>query len=187
MKCVNGSGVGSLRGFPARCGGVRCIVRTALGFLSAALAPALLVSAWYLYRQFMIFEPDDTYIWFSTRGFLLLYYDVALGFVLVLGVPLFFVLRYCGLIRWWSVLLSGFALAAIPMGIYTWPMKYPNLNATVNGVPTIVNGVPTLEGWIQFGQGVVVFGCYGLGGALAVWLVAPNKSNKAQPSAAGTH
>ena len=66
------------------------------------------------------------------------------------------------------------------MAIFTWPLRYPEMktSASVNGVKTMIDGVPTLDGWLQFLQGVSFLGVCGTAGALAFWLVAPNKSLK---------
>lgn len=135
------------------------------------------MTVWYLYGQFEIFEPDDPYIWVRTRGFLGLSLFVSAGFVLLLGIPTYFILRRLNLVSWWSTLGSGFALAAVPMAIFTWPLRYLELktNASVNGVVTMIDGTPTMAGWAQFIEGVTFLGVCGLVGALAFWLAAPNK------------
>ncbi|WP_444917886.1 hypothetical protein [Microbulbifer sp. JMSA003] len=148
-----------------------------LAFISAAASPALLMVIWYLYGQFQIFEADDPYIWVRTGNFAVICFFVSGAFVLLLGLPAYFLLRKFRLVRWWSTLVVGFSLAAIPMAIFTWPLKYPELktSASVNGVQTMVDGVPTIAGWLQFTQGVLFLGVCGLVGALAFWLTAPNK------------
>jgi hypothetical protein len=157
---------------------VRGLMRLALAFLSAIIVPAILISGWYLYGQFETFESDDPYIWVRTRGFLGLTLFISGAFVLLLGLPAYFILRYFKFINWWATLISGFILGAAPMAIFTWPLSYPelNTNASVNGVQTIINGTPTMAGWLQFVEGVSFFGGCGLAAALVFWLVAPNKN-----------
>ncbi|MBB3059921.1 hypothetical protein [Microbulbifer rhizosphaerae] len=152
-------------------------MRIVLAFLSAAGLPALLMLLWYLYGQYQAFEPDDPYIWIRTKNFAILCFFVSAAFVLLLGLPAYFVLRWFNLVRWWSTLGAGFILAAVPMAIFTWPLKYPELktSASVNGVLTMIDGAPTMAGWFQFAQGVSFLGTCGLVGALAFWLAAPNK------------
>ena len=153
-------------------------MRLIIAFISAVLIPALLMTAWYLYGQFITFEPDDPYIWVRTRGFLALCIVVSAVFVLALGLPAYFLLRRFNIIRWWSTLSVGFILGAIPMAIFTWPLKYPEMktSASVNGVQTMIDGVPTVAGWLQFIEGVSFLGACGMVGAFAFWLAAPNKS-----------
>ena len=152
-------------------------MRIAIAFLSAAALPALLMVSWYLYGQFQTFEADDPYIWVRTKNFAMLCFFVSAAFVALLGLPAYFIFRWFNLVRWWSTLGAGFLLAAVPMAVFTWPLKYPELksSASVNGVETMIDGVPTMAGWLQFIQGVLFLGACGLVGALAFWLVAPNK------------
>lgn len=152
-------------------------MRVALAFLSAAALPALLMILWYLYGQYQTFEPDDPYIWIRTGNFAALCFFISSAFVLLLGLPAYFVLLWLKLIRWWSTLGAGFILASVPMAIFTWPLKYPELRTTasVNGVHTMIDGVPTMAGWVQFSQGVLFLGVCGLIAALAFWLAAPKK------------
>jgi len=159
-------------------------MRIALAFLSAIALPTILMAVWYLYGQFQTFEADDPYIWVRTRGFLGLTFFISSGYVLILGLPTYFLLRYFKIVRWWSTLVAGFILGAVPMAIFTWPLKYPGLktSSSVNGVQTMIDGVPTMAGWIQFIEGVSFFGACGLVAALAFWLVAPNNAFKS-PSA----
>lgn len=159
-------------------------MRIALAFISAITLPALLMTAWYLYGQFQTFEANDPFIWARTGGFLWLTFLISGGFVLILGLPTFFLLRYFKVVRCWSTLVAGFILGAVPMAIFTWPLKYPELktSSSVNGVKTMIDGVPTMAVWVQFIEGVCFFGACGLVAALAFWLVSPNKAFKS-PSA----
>jgi hypothetical protein len=155
-------------------------MRLVLAFLSAIALPTLIITAWYLYGQFQTFASDDPYIWVRTRSFLWITFVISSGFVLILGVPAYFLLRRISAVRWWSVLIAGFTLGAIPMAILTWPLKYLEMktSASVNGVQTMIDGVPTMAGWLQFIEGVSFFGACGMVGALAFWLAAPNKLSK---------
>ncbi|MUH73202.1 hypothetical protein [Psychrosphaera haliotis] len=155
-------------------------MKIVFAFLAAILLPALLITAWYLYGQFVTFEHDDPYIWVRTRGFLAICITVSAGFVVFLGLPTYFLLRKLNSVNWWATLISGFVLGAIPMAIFTWPLRYPEMktSASVNGVKTMIDGVPTLDGWLQFLQGVSFLGVCGMVGALAFWLAAPNKPLK---------
>lgn len=160
-------------------------MRVAFAFISAAVFPALLMVLWYLYGQFQTFEANDPYIWVRTKNFALMCIFVSSGFVLLLGLPTYLVLFKLQLVRWWSTLGAGFCLASIPMAIFTWPLRYPELKTTssVNGVQTMIDGVPTLAGWVDFAQGVLFLGACGLVGALAFWLVAPNQLRQRTPQA----
>src|SRR5690606_5351122 len=107
--------------------------------------------------------------------------------VLVLGVPAYLLLRWRNWVRWWSTIASGFALAALPIALWSWPLRYPELksSASVNGVQTMIDGVPTAAGWLQYVEGALFFGAFGALSGLAFWLalraMRPNNSFKPKP------
>lgn len=148
-------------------------MRTLIAFVAAAVAPVLPILFYYLYDQFERFQPNDPYIWIRTRNFLTICVIISMAHVLLLGLPAYALLRR-RIKRWWSVLLAGFVLAAIPFAFYSWPLessaKYKS-SLIVNGTPMIVDGIPTVAGWVQYAQGVTLFGGCGVLSALAFWLV----------------
>ncbi|MBU3069011.1 hypothetical protein KOI40_04215 [Aestuariicella sp. G3-2] len=153
-------------------------MRLVLAFISAIALPTMIMTLWYLYGQFQTFEADDPYIWVRTKGALNLFAIVSGGFVLLLGLPTYLLMRLFKKINFRSTLTAGFVLGAIPMAIITWPLQYigTKSSSTVNGVQTMIDGVPTLAGWYEYFEGVVFFGLFGFGAALVFWLVAaPNK------------
>jgi hypothetical protein len=136
-----------------------------------------------LYGQFVIFEPNDPYIWVRTNKFLISSVFVSGGIVLLLGVPAYFLLRWLKAVTWWSTTGTGFLLGAMPASIFTWPASSSNFSASVNGIPTVVNGVPTFEGWVQFLYGSFAIGLLGTAGAFGFWLIWRRIPNKAlQPT-----
>ena len=161
-------------------------MRLVLAFIAAIALPTLLMVLWYLYGQFQTFEADDPYIWVRTWSFLGLTATISACFVLLLGLPAYLLLRYFKKVRWWSTLLSGFFLGAIPVGIFTWPLRYasPGSYSSANGVETMVDGAPTIAGWFQFIEGVLFFGGFGFVAALAFWLLAPAPNKLSQQDAA---
>jgi len=148
-------------------------MKLSLSFLAAITAPAVLMVAWYLYGQFEMFEPDDPYIWVRTSKFMFMSTAISASYVLILGVPAFLLLRWLNAIRWWSTLGAGFVLGAVPVAIFTWPLRYAEFksSASVDGVQTMIDGVPTLNGWFQYIYGASFMGACGAAGALAFWLV----------------
>ena len=144
---------------------------------SAVAAPTILVCIPYLIGQFLSIETNVPYIWVRTGIVLIKTFLISSGFVFLLGLPAYFLLRYLKLIRWWSTLLTGFSLAAIPMAFLTWPLIFSDThldiktNSTMNGVQTMIDGVPTTAGWIYYLGGVTYFGAFGLIAALAFWFV----------------
>lgn len=142
-------------------------------FAAAAFAPACILTAWYLYDQFIRFEADDPYIWVRTRTFSLFCLALSSLHVAVLGISGYFVLRWRNALHWRSVLASGFVLGAIPGAIVSWPLQYAGNQSSsiVNGVTMIADGVPTIAGWMQFFSGILFLGICGLSGATMFWLV----------------
>ena len=147
------------------------LMKTVLAFLVAALVPATLMTLLYLYGQFSMFPSDDPYIWVRTKNVLGLFVMISLAHVVLLGVPAYAVLRWRKAVRWWSVLASSFVLGAAPMAIWSWPLRYADLKSSVtfNGVQTMIDGTTTAAGWVQYRQGVLFFGAWGLVSGLAFW------------------
>lgn len=149
-----------------------------MGFILTALAPALLVTAWYLYGQFEVFGISDEYIWVRTSGFLSWCFIVSSGHVLFLGMPAYLLVRRFSVVRFWSTIVGGFLLGSIPIAIFTWPLRYPlqKVSSTSNGVQTMIDGVPTMAGWLEYIGAFSFFGVCGAVAAMVFWVVAaPNK------------
>jgi hypothetical protein len=148
-------------------------MRTFLAFAAAVLLPTFIVTAWYLYGQFAMFEPGDPYIWVRTGRMLTICLSTATAYVVILGAPAFLLLRKLQGIRWWSTIGTGFVLGSLPIAIITWPLRYPELrtSASVDGVSTMIDGTPTVAGWVQYASGFSTVGLLGAAGALAFWVV----------------
>lgn len=144
-------------------------MRTAVAFIAAILVPVAALVAWFLYGQFSMFDSNDPYIWVRTRGFFFICLTVSAAHVIALGIPAYLLLRWRGLLRWWSVLLVGFTLGSIPAGVFSWPLRYAGSrsSASVNGVDTMIDGVPTMAGWLHYVGGASFFGACGLVAAAA--------------------
>jgi hypothetical protein len=143
-----------------------------IAFSVAILVPPCLVASYCVFEGFATF-PDDPYIWIQTRSFFVLCLAITAMHVIVLGVPGYAILRWRNALRWWSVLLSGFIMGAIPDAIDTWPLGYSELRASavLGGVQTMINGVPTMAGWLNFFAGVAFYGAFGVASAAGFWLV----------------
>jgi hypothetical protein len=155
-------------------------MKIALAFLAAIAAPVCLVTGWYLWGQFAMFERDDPYIWVRTGHFLVFCALIAAGHVVCLGIPAYAVLRWRNAVRWWSAVATGAVLGAAPLAVLSWPSHNSPVSASVDGVRTIVNGTPTLAGWLQYLESVLFFGACGAAAATTFWLIArcPNNSSK---------
>jgi len=119
----------------------------------------------------------DGYGWVRTGNFGAMALAVSAGHVLILGVPTFIVLKWRDVIRWWSSALSGFVLGCLPVGIWSWPLLYPELKTSSSHwdgekmVQTMIDGVPTVAGWISYTKGFLFMGAFGAMGGVAFWLV----------------
>ena len=164
-------------------------MRTALAFLAATIGPALFLIGPYLYGSFQLPVADDGYLWVRVKNFSLMTLMASAAFVVFLGLPAFLLLRRKQLIRWWSAIGSGFALAALPMAVFTWPLRHSHLKGSsiINGVQTMVDGVPTSAGWLQYAGGVGMIGGLGAIGGLCFWLVWRHEPRQRVPGGLGLH
>src|SRR5690348_1196510 len=92
---------------------------------------------------------------------------VSLGFIVILGVPIFLTLRLLNRTSRAVLALSGFLAGAIPYALYTWPENSPNPPGTTSyfggnwhghHVEFSVNGVLTTYGWLSYAEAVIMFG-----------------------------
>jgi hypothetical protein len=102
---------------------------------------------------------------------------VAAAFVIVLGVPTFFLLRRLDRGQLGVVAVCGLLISALPVAILDWPLRTScagcSYSATWHGsyVDFEVNGAVTLYGWLNYLEGVVYFGLHGVVGAIVFLLV----------------
>jgi hypothetical protein len=98
----------------------------------------------------------------------------AAGFVLLLGLPLFFVLHRSGRDSWASLAGTGFVVAGLPVSILSWPIRTGSSSGGGwhgSYVQFVVDGVPTVYGWLQYVEGIVIYGLHGLIGAIVFFHV----------------
>ena len=96
---------------------------------------------------------------------------VGLGHVLLLGMPLYLILRLRNRANAITAAAGGFVVAAIPSLLMSLAGLGGNLSAKTNGVQTVVNGVPTLAGWIEIGETVLMIGIFGALAGETFWIV----------------
>ena len=113
---------------------------------------------------------------------------VATLWIVVLGLPTFFILKRRGWVRWWSAGISGFILGAVPSAVVSWPYD-PGVDSSFSAwdghkmVEYVVHGIPTHAGWVQYFQSSWGVGLLGAACAIVFWLVwrvvaGPSQSSK---------
>ncbi|MDB5987788.1 MAG: hypothetical protein JWR16_2841 [Nevskia sp.] len=120
---------------------------------------------------------------------------VSTVFVLVLGLPIFLVLKHLNKLSWRWLIAFGFSAAAIPLALVTFPLwpSPANVSSGANWhghyVDFVKNGIYTIYGWLNYVENVLWFGVHGVVGSAVfyyVWLkiVRPNPALKRTANAA---
>lgn len=138
---------------------IKQIADAAASFLFAALAPASVMAA----------------LWYTTKIAPMVFaitFAIALAHAVLLGLPLFLILRSKGWINVMSCVVFGFVIGAAPAGVLTWPMHRPELHTSgpVAGVPTILNRAVTAAGGASYVKPLIYFGSLGALGGFAFWV-----------------
>jgi len=96
---------------------------------------------------------------------------IALGHAILLGLPLFLILRSRQWINAISSTVGGFIVGVIPGGVLSWPLTPGGGSVSIRGVPTVVDGIPTAAGWAQYLEILFYLGCFGAVAGFVFWLV----------------
>lgn len=102
----------------------------------------------------------------------------------VLGLVVYFLLRWRWKITLQSSLIAGFLIGAIPMSIIVGVATLPD-SASSNGVATVVDGHLTLAGWYERFILTASFGPLGAAAGVVFWLLI-RSSPQATESGTGT-
>jgi hypothetical protein len=94
----------------------------------------------------------------------------ALAHAVVLGLPLYFLLRRNNRSNFIACAIGGFAVGAGPFAILDLTSMILVQHASSGGKETILNGVPTLAGWIEYGSDVGVAGLIGVAGGFSFYV-----------------
>jgi hypothetical protein len=94
---------------------------------------------------------------------------VSLAHALLLGLPLFLLVRSRRSVGVVICSLGGFVVGAVPFGVLDLISMSALQSASTLGKPTVVNGVPTVAGWIEYAYTVGSTGLIGLAAGVAFW------------------
>jgi hypothetical protein len=106
----------------------------------------------------------------------MLVFVVALLWVVLLGLPAFLLLKHLGCVRWWSAIVCGFVLGALPIAIVSWPY-HPGRDSGFSAwdghrmVAYVVHGLPTHAGWLKYVHDFCSMGLMGAASAIVFWCV----------------
>ena len=126
----------------------RAVLPIAEAFVAASVAPAIVFA-----------------IWAMSARVLLPAFVVALAHAVLLGVPLFALLRWRNWVNPITTILGAFIVGCIPMAVWSWPLLDPELKATASDSTwgqTMIDGVPTAAGWLSYASGVLMSGAFGI-------------------------
>ena len=94
---------------------------------------------------------------------------------LALALPLILFLRRYGWINASTCVASGFFIGMVPVGIWTWPLRYGEMATNAwhgqNGTQIIQDGVPTGAGWLHYIEALLPFGLFGAIAGGIFWLI----------------
>jgi hypothetical protein len=151
------------------------VLGNVLALLAAVLAPSALIIAPYAV-DLLLNAANEPAAWERFRSWLFLIMTSSF-YVIVLGVPVYLLLRWRKALRWWSAVCAGFVLGGVPSAVSLWPGGNAgpgNMNSHSEAgkvVYTMVDGVTTREGWQQYAEVVGTMGLLGAVSGLAFWLV----------------
>lgn len=112
---------------------------------------------------------------------------VSLAWVVALGLPAFFLLRFLRRERIATLLVAGFVSGGLPLAILRWPLdsgSQSSYSTTWHGesVDMVKSGVPTLYGWLSYLEGVAITGVLGAISAATFWYVWVYFSRRSGPA-----
>jgi hypothetical protein len=104
------------------------------------------------------------FLWVAT-------FTVALAHALILGLPIFLALRWLGRLRWWTSLVCGCLVGAMPYAIVLFPPAQ-GVSSSQLGSQTLPRAsVATADAWWSYAQAVIFLSGLGVAGGFAAWLV----------------
>lgn len=146
---------------------MRSLIHHIIALSVCIFVPALLFIGYYLIGSVSTSSYES--LQRQWLDMLLVISYVAALHALILGMPLYLLVRRYAHFTYKISAISGFLVGFLPVAIFAFPLRYastPGSSASVNGVVTMSDGVTTLAGWLSYLQGAMVFGAMGLAAAL---------------------
>lgn len=137
-------------------------------FLSASVVPVILLCVSLAIVDWQDVKEELAVFYFSLL--------VSLAWVVVLGLPAFFLLRFLRREQIITLLAAGFVTGGLPLAMLGWPLDpgfQSSFSTTWHGefVDMVKDGVPTLYGWLSYLERVAVVGVLGAISAATFWYV----------------
>lgn len=92
-------------------------------------------------------------------------FGMTFGHAILLGLPLFLILRSQGWVNVTTCEIAGFAVGAGPAAALSWPTQHPQSHAVGSDTAVLISG------WVNFLTPPAHFGMFGVLGGVAFWLV----------------
>ncbi len=140
---------------------LRQVVSCFAAFAFAALFAAIPLA--------VVFSIDANLHRFAGR--LSLIFGIVLVCAVVLGLPLFLLLRHYGWINAFSSVGAGFLVGATGIFFLTVGQFNSGFSSSIGDVPQVINGVPTAAGWVRNLKLLGQFGALGAFAGLVFWYI----------------
>ena len=156
---------------------MRKVVGVFAPFMAASLAPGAVFSLYVFAimimaeQQLQVTELRELLV-IGTIAWL-----VSAMHVVAFGLPSVYLLHKLNRLRGWTVCLAGFVGGMIPLGVWSWPLRWNRAGSTASHwdgremVTTMVDGIPTLAGWLSYLKGLAMTGALGVVAGMTFWLV----------------
>jgi hypothetical protein len=148
-------------------GSLRPALAVLAGLAFAVLVPSVLVVGWDFLADTSLADP---YALLRLRNFTILVVLLASAHVVLLGLPVFLVVRVSGVVTWIKSAVAGCVLGAFPVGMFTLPL----LHAAGGPSGYLKDGrmvyATAADGWLAWMGAMGFMGALGALGGLSFWL-----------------
>lgn len=140
-------------------------LRQAASCFAAFVFAALFVA----FSLAIVFSIGASLNWFATN--LSFIFCIALVHAVVLGLPLFLLLRHWRWVNAFSSVGAGFLVGTTGIFFLTLGQFDSGSSSSVNNVPHVINGVLTAAGWVSYLKFLAFFGVLGAFAGFVFWCI----------------